>query len=309
MVFVMLPLAASGADGGAWVSQGRTVKRFQPGEVPLSSTIRLAFEPFSLSMTGDGTVMYVNDTCAGDAKMRLRYPQGNEATVPGLSALLHGRRARVDGLALAASGQLGAFVIRPCTKASVVEVSEALGVVHLVFIRDLRIGVVRGSLDDVGVPVGMATNPTFSDDEKFLLVNYDGGFEIFNVESGRSVFMSTEIKALSEGWAGALGWIAGDCIAVKSGRDHIAAGLEPPMVVNWLSRKIRPLADLPGASTQSLIGLTEARSEYGMRRTSQGWQLVPLRRGGASTPLSKDGMAGLTAASMRGGAELCHMRE
>ena len=301
---VSLVLAATAdlsLESSAWVSQGRIITMLEkPGKAP-SRRARLPFEPYSLAMTtGGGMIMYVDDSCRGRGEIRLRRTRGAETTLPGLGKLFNDKKVRVDGLALGASGRMGAFVARPCVTKAAAEVSEQAGVVYLVSPADLRITVLRGSIREGGGPVGMAMDPKFSPDEKELLVNYEGGFELFNLESGESVFSSTSLGASREGWTGAIGWLSGACVVFKTGSDWLSRDLKPPMVVNWHSSKVVTLGSLTGAPNEKSIGLTEVNSEHGIRRIVRGWEVVSMRGGSTIVGLPNgQGLVGLTAVGPR----------
>lgn len=264
--------------GSAWISDGRVVTLLERN-LNSPSRIRLTFDAHSLAVNSAGMVMYVNDTCRMPATIRLRLATGKEKDLPGLDKLLNGSRMRVDGMALAASGRAGAFVVRPCEEKANPEVSELKGIVYVVSTRDLRVTRLIGSLDDEGLPIGMASSPKFSPSEKELLVDYEASFEVYGLASGRSIFKSSSLSAAAEGWTGSIGWHSGACIAFKAGVDWLARDLKPPMAVNFASGEVVNLGSLTGIPAEKLIGITEVSSDHAIRRTSLGQEVVSLRSG------------------------------
>lgn len=287
IVAVAFALTAFGVTGAAlvWSREGRSVILSEPGKVG-SSKVRMGFQPHDLAVSASGAILYVSDTCRKNAEIRFRGPDGREKEMVGLNKifaqwaqLLESSNGRVNSLALSPSGKIGAFVLRPCTPEGVGEVSEHVGVVYVISTNDMRVRILQGSLDESGRAAGMAMDLKFSPDEKGLLVNYEGDFAVFDVETGEQVFGSNTTFVPPDRWTNAIGWISNSCIAFRTAHDGLTPDARAPMVINTRSRELRPLGEVTGSANERLMGFEDVNSEYGLRRRLGKWEVVSLQTG------------------------------
>lgn len=143
------------------------------------------------------------------------------------------------------SGQHVAFIVRPCNTARKLDGVEAAGFVVVWERGTAKARLLQGSRGEDGWPLGSAMNPTWSDDERYLFVNYETGFRVMRATDGSIVGADLPPDA-SASWSSAQGWIGTNCIVYMHGPDFDIAHASPRMVVNVASRKTDTLAKVLG---------------------------------------------------------------
>lgn len=143
------------------------------------------------------------------------------------------------------SGRHVAFIVRPCNSARKLDGVEAAGFVVVWDRGASQARLLRGSFAGDGGALGFAMSPTWSDDERYLFVNYETGFRVMRAADGSVVGADLPPDAKAS-WSSALGWIGTNCIVYMQGPDFDIAHASPRMVVNVASRKTDTLANVLG---------------------------------------------------------------
>lgn len=143
------------------------------------------------------------------------------------------------------SGRYVAFIVRPCNAAHKLDAVEGAGFAAVWDRQTSKARLLQGSIGEVGGAFGFAMNPTWSDDERYLFVNYETGFRVLQASDGSVVGADLPPHA-DASWSSALGWIGSGCIAYLQGMDFQIAEASPRMVVNVRSRRTTTLANVVG---------------------------------------------------------------
>jgi len=157
-------------------------------------------------------------------------------------------RSTISNLTISQSGLLGAFVVRPChLPQGIHEAADEVGIVFVVDLLNLKVQTVVDSVDDSGYPRGVAMVQGFSPDERFLLVNYEGGFTIFEISTGRGMVGDDALPEVSNGQLRAAGWLTNKCLVIQSVRNGANDFRTPSYLFFWREK--------PSQLTDSLLPL------------------------------------------------------
>lgn len=222
----LLILRSSLDASEAWGLTGRSLRRLDQD----APSLTLPWRATDFALSRARSLLLLRGNCLdGTQELWRRTPQGRldrirlpQGTLPKWG------RSTISDLTISHSGLLGAFVVRPCHRLPEIhEAGDEVGIVFLVNLLNLKSRVVADSVDDSGYPRGTAMVQAFSPDERYIMVNYEGGFEIYDVSTGRGVVSDIALPEVSNRQLWAAGWLTNKCLVLQS-LDNNAKGLRSP---------------------------------------------------------------------------------
>ena len=154
--------------------------------------------------------------------------------------------------AVSPSGEVVAFVVRPCNPEHHLDAVEGAGVVATYERSTGRVQVLAGGITLDGLPVGYAWSPTWSEDGKLLFINFETGFRVLQFPGG--AVQSEPPVTMPDLWSSAVGWMGSRCVVYVEGKDYLAAENNPRMVLNVFTGNARLLSDMVGSGGASFRG-------------------------------------------------------
>ncbi len=202
----------------------------------------------------------VSGRCAGDNAGELREfettkPASRPLKLPRPlfpSSLPQDEREVFADPAVSPSGEVVAFVVRPCNPEHHLDAVEGAGVVATYERSTGRAQVLAGGVTPDGVPAGYAWSPTWSDDGKLLFVNFETGFRVLRFSVG--AMQAEPPVTMPDLWNSAVGWMGSRCVVYVEGKDRLAAENNPRMVLNVFTGKARLLSDIVGSGGATFRG-------------------------------------------------------
>lgn len=214
-VFVCLVLVVLNLEAAeVWGLKGASLLRLDQK----SASVALPWIATDFALSQSRSMLLLRGSCSNGMQQlwsrsplgvieRIRFPE---------DGLPKWGRPLISDLSISRSGRFGAFVVRRCNASGQVrDASDEVGAVFVVDLMTLAARLIHDSLDSGGYPKGVAMLQGFSPDERFLLVNYEGGFEVFDASRGRKIIGDEYLPNISDGQYRAAGWLTNQCLVIQ----------------------------------------------------------------------------------------------
>ena len=244
-------ICAAEVDGPAVLSlRGTELQEVWPRERKLIAP-KNAYRSAGFALGQDGTLIYTADSCNGKnhTPVLKLAAKGKKATKVKFLPEESFPKSSIDlrYFTISSRNQFAAFTVSPCPdldlqSASRYELRPAY--VAIVDLKRMTARALGGSLDDGNAPLGAAMETAFSPDEKYLLVNYETGFMVYEVTSGRAFPFFDGGRNKETTISTAIGWLSSQCVVFSEAKDWLSLAHEPPLVLNWRTGRTIRLTDL-----------------------------------------------------------------
>lgn len=242
----------------------------------------------SFAVGPDETLLYASGSCRGPHHL----PAIHIKNRAGKSKVFQYAPARLfpefgtdyQFFSISSRSRYAAFVVTSCPDMGTLSASRGeLGYVSIVDLKSGQIKAAKDSLDAGGVPIGRALHTSFSPDEKMLLVNYETGFLIFDVTTGKKLFSMDELGIEKQPWTNALGWLSNGCLAYTAGANESTARKQPAKVIHWKTGVVDELAILFPQMDKFSTNIEMIRFPFAVQVLDQAVRVVSLESGMLST--------------------------